>query len=269
MSHLHVMSVILASLVAIRRSIWRKVLKGPWSVLTRTTSEIKYLRFRYQFRNFRRRLSRRSESKGCILVIAELNLYGGARTYLQGLLEYLSNKAETIILALKTTAVGIEGVLPLSHARQQFVLPEDHSEHGLSAAKWLHGKLRSKCPESVFVSAATPGWGLEFLWLGQHAYYVLHTSPLGPLSKVRGDILRSALRYATTVVAVSESSKKEIVTKFSGAGLSDRNVSVVPGGVTISALRKRHFVPTILTVLTMGHVIDYKNPFMWIEVARQ
>lgn len=130
--------------------------------------------------------------------------------------------------------------------------------------------VRSLMPDILVASVGTPGLFAGVLGLARHSVYILHTYPHGRddarywKESLRRLIYRHALLGRTRVMTVSKYSGARIAEAWGLCG--DRKPVVVystVGEPAVPAPVER----TRRTILTVGHVVEYKNPYAWINTA--
>lgn len=127
-------------------------------------------------------------------------------------------------------------------------------------------------PDLVVASVGTPGLFISHLRGTKNALYVLHTYP-GMRSRgrlyhaFRGLIIRLAMPRGIRFVTVSNFARKRMA-KVWGLGLPPGKVQVVHNTAG-PPLSNSVVQPANPIVLTIGHVVGYKNPDVWFAVAKK
>lgn len=204
-----------------------------------------------------------------ILLIPDLNEYGGILTYFLNLLEiHKKNHIETVILLQKKyTHLEILHKIK-SYGFKVIVM---RSQRGLWNKAFfsilydilfVNKIIKKLSPDVVHVSVGgRPALG--YLFLRHPILYTIHSTPT---KTAQGGIrlwLKLFSKYAYGI-AVSNFCKGEIVEKMEWPG---EQLEVVHNAVKTQVLPKRHISQKV--VLTVGHVVNYKNPAMWIDVANR
>lgn len=116
--------------------------------------------------------------------------------------------------------------------------------------------------DAIFFSIGTPGNFFSLLILPKKFIYFLHTYPV-----IGGDKFFSKRLIS---FFISNSSKLVTVSKYTVNqiklywGINSKKITVIYNGVCIP----KDFSSFDNVILTVGHVVDYKNPLIWIEVAK-
>jgi glycosyltransferase involved in cell wall biosynthesis len=206
-----------------------------------------------------------------VLVIAtELHPYGGTQSFLERVLEIHARRG------IKTSLLAPEGETPQALAdlvrlhRIEFIRARYRGS--ADTASWLTpwhdfkycwGALRSCRPDLVLVSTADPGRMSVALYLPWPVLYVLHSVPEHRFSLPARLFLRGGARLENMVVAVSKAAASELCTTM---GLDRDRISVLYNSCrSFGAPGHAAAEPVILTA---GHAVQYKNPWLWLEVAR-
>lgn len=122
--------------------------------------------------------------------------------------------------------------------------------------------LKKLRPNLILASIGTPGLFLGLFFLNKPLIYFLHTYPFFGSNRFFDKSL--SLLFSSNfkrVVTVSEFSKNKLREMW---GVDQEHISVIYNGVkTPGKLSSYENI-----ILTVGHVVDYKNPFTWIETVK-
>ncbi|MDB5120204.1 MAG: hypothetical protein JWN56_1422 [Sphingobacteriales bacterium] len=125
----------------------------------------------------------------------------------------------------------------------------------------------------VTVSAVEPEKHLYFLWIPFiKVNYILHTEPAQLFTPFTTLTCKINLGRNTRLITVSNDMKKAIIGKWKIIDTKHRFIDVIYNCVT-----EEDFVTDLSphspslgnkTIVTMGHVDQRKNPFLWLKVAK-
>lgn len=205
-----------------------------------------------------------------LVVLTELSPYGGTLRFLERVLEIHARQGiETVLLAP-------DGATPeaLAALIERFGVPFLREQACTSTATapfltpyfdflYCREVIRTSRPDLVLVSTADPGRMSVALYLPCPVLYVLHSVPAKRFRTLPRLYLWLGSRLDNLVVAVSEAAAREVARTM---GIPRSRMAVLHNSCPFPApAGKRCADPLVLTV---GHVVDYKNPRLWLEVAR-
>lgn len=125
-------------------------------------------------------------------------------------------------------------------------------------------------PDLIAATVSNPGRFFGHLLFGKKSIYILHTIPGNKITMptfkriVRDFIWQSLIPGNCTFVTVSEYCKAKMKETWKLSAKQEPEVIFNSTGEEVYVNK-----PNSLTieVLTVGHVVDYKNPLLWIEIA--
>lgn len=223
------------------------------------------------------------ERSDCVvMVLIEVSKTGGTRTYAKQLIGYYQSRVRDLVV------VGVsDDDAALDEFRDQatyrfFAMKDFFSDEQESPGAYIPFRLRSQRtsskrmfgdlnPNLIVASVGTPGMFMSFLGRGRRSLYILHTYP-GKKGRgsfyhlVRGMILRFLLPRGIRFVTVSEFSRERIERVW---GLRfPRGIVRVIHNTAGPPLSNPVSPSAGSLVLTIGHVVEYKNPDTWFSVAK-
>ena len=208
-----------------------------------------------------------------VLLIPEYSLTGGTRSFFFRLLDvHQHNNIKTGIII--TEAQADEKVIFFCRKKgfSVFIVPNRKPLFFEAYASlvydiyYYHKIIQSFLPDIIVVSNGTPGINLGVFLLRFPVLFIMHTSPMKTSWKTIG--MKLVTRFLSSrkksFVTVSNYALRQIHINM---GVPKKNIDVVynsykPINITLNPSR-----PPI--VLTIGHVVDYKNPELWFEVAKK
>ena len=223
-----------------------------------------------------------------VLVIADFDATGGTGTYLKRVLPYLVERFEVrlalhhnqrsnpLIPYLKTLGVAISDDFVL-FPKVDYFLNRVFRRLGLSLfylfARDTIARLRLEKtyrPASIFISQGGGCNYFSFLLSRLPCAIVTHSLFTSPISQTKGyrpylKFYRGIDNKTKRICCVSKYAKDLFDQNILGGALSDIS-TVVPNFGTEPTVTRRDRTGS-LTVLTIGHVIAYKNPETWMMVA--
>lgn len=205
-----------------------------------------------------------------LVVLTELSPYGGTLRFLERVLEiHLRQGIETVLLAPEGETPGALAALAERH-RVSFLRAK--ARGSVEAAplltpyfdlRYCRDAVRASRADLVLVSSADPGRMSVALYLPCPVLYVLHSVPLVRFRPLPRLYLRFGSLLDNLVVTVSEAAAGEIARTM---GIPRSRIEVLHNSCPLPAPREgRAEYPLVLTA---GHLVDYKNPRLWLDIAR-
>ncbi len=208
-----------------------------------------------------------------VLLIPEYSLTGGTGTFFFRLLDIHShNKIKTGIIIPEAQAD--DRVLSVCREKgfQVFIVPNRKPLFFEAYASLVYDLyyyrkiIKNFLPDIIVVSNGTPGINLGVFFLGYPVLFIMHTLPKKTSWKTIG--MKFVTRFLSgrkkSFVTVSEYASKKIQTNMC---VPEKNIDVVYNSCkTINAITDTQNESIVLTV---GHVVRYKNPVTWLEVAKK
>lgn len=220
------------------------------------------------------------------IIIIRLFEFGGSNTHLKALIKYFGK--DNIVFVLETeeerrylrNIIADEQIIvkikPRLHkyARLENNLFSSFKEVvriicSITAIKLLSLRYGGA---TVNISAIEPEKYLYLLWTPWcRVFYILHTTAGARYTAFTTETCNRMLGRHKMVITVSRASKQFICTNWSLSAEKEYFVKVVynclPDEPADKIAVNTGDMPR--TVVTMGHVIDYKNPSVWLQVAMQ
>lgn len=215
-----------------------------------------------------------------VLLIAEYSEVGGTRTYAKQLIEfYVRNEFELTLLALGPAddhemkeyckSFGVKIRQYKDEVRNEVhvgkLLFQVYKEK-----KALKDFYNSHQPDLIVTSVGTPGLFFGHMMLTEKSIYILHTSP-----ECHGHGWRFFYRYTMWRISVPKKCQYVTVSNYSRRcmlkswGLRGNNKPIVVHNTSGQIIENGKKSSPIIRILTVGHVINYKNPILWLESAIQ
>lgn len=214
-----------------------------------------------------------------ILLFAEYDASGGTRTYFKQLLALYAEKGAQVTI-LRTHRDEEIDALCRMHGFECFELTEvvrgQDVYKGRLPWRLMHERhlfrafVKKIAADIVVATVGSPELFIGAISLSRNPLYILHTYPLEASTGLRR--LVKHITYSSIfpkhlrVLTVSEFSKRRIIDAW-GLGRRADDISVVYSTVGDSKSIRNIRHERSLTVLTVGHVEDYKNPDAWLRMA--
>lgn len=214
-----------------------------------------------------------------ILLLAEYGASGGTRTYFKQLISLYAEKQARVTILRSHRDNEIDDLCKV-HRFDCFELSDVLRGKNLYGGRlvWrmvyernLFRKfVRQIAPDIVVASVGTPELYVGALSLSERAIYILHTYPSSAGTCLRQRIKRFI--YSTVfpkqlkIITVSQYAKQRIMEAWGLEGRAN-DIAVVSSSVGELQKMKSTNDNRLLTVLTVGHVVDYKNPEGWLRAA--
>lgn len=135
----------------------------------------------------------------------------------------------------------------------------------------LFVSIRYGCT-NITISCTRPEWYLYVLWIPLiKIHYILHSEPLHDDNSFTALTCNFQLSKRKNISTVSNANRSAILKMWNINSNKTKYVLVIYNCLLENTGPIEDFKEPkkVNTILTMGHVVDYKNPFLWLEVARQ
>ena len=221
-----------------------------------------------------------------ILLVPEFSLFGGTRSYFIYLLKFYSSQKYDVAIALSKYQLDNEIKSLLKHYKYRVYIIRERRTGLKRFLRYFPLNLffdiltifpiyLKEKPNMIVVSNGTPGMFIGLILFPVRFIYIFHTYPLKSkiigLSSTQKLFLNLSMNANKILVTVSEYSKKQLLA-FWVPEKKSNSIRVI-----YNSAKKTSFVEgincnkniNVYRVLTLGHVNWYKNPKLWIEVARK
>jgi glycosyltransferase involved in cell wall biosynthesis len=217
-----------------------------------------------------------------VLLFAEYASFGGTKTYAKQLIQFYAKYFSEIVVV----GFGLEEDEEIGFLCDSLGIFFRRDEVPLRSVMRLKNKLLTSAvegiyfkslilnshPDLVVFSVGEPGLFFGCVRHCKQSIYILHTTPSPIRSRffllrwLRKISLRFAIPARCNYLVVSSFSKSKVVDLW---GVSEKNSVSYIYNTAGASLGKQHFpsFSSVLCVLAVGHVVDYKNPIFWIDVA--
>ena len=218
-----------------------------------------------------------------ILFIADFDTFGGTRRYFNQLKEFYENHGYSIFYAIEPRTIEKTGIS--LDFNKLFLLPNLLQIHPngffqriieLIKFLWIQTKsykivkneIRKKPFDLIVVSTGYGDRYLSILAINKPCLYINHSTPEKCNNEIFYKIFLSIfLDPRKRIVAVSEHMQKMIKSHWGTKKTSKYLISVYNSSKESTALKiTSRICSSKKTILTLGHVIWYKNPEFWIKV---
>jgi len=211
---------------------------------------------------------------------------GGTRTFFLTIATYYSQSPFEVYVALENGQIDldIEGTVRECNLtlvkRRSLVKPMSFMARfpfnliaGWLEVRPLIARLK---PDLLVVSVGTPDRWLALLASGPRTIYFVHSYPetmtrTSWRSWIKLQVISRILSSGNTLVTVSDFARRRILDAWTRDGKS-ANIRVIPNttrpDMPERSLRTRGEQDAV-NVITMGHVVAYKNPHLWLDVAKE
>lgn len=218
-----------------------------------------------------------------ILLIPEFVKYGGTRAYFVALINFYKSQGFDVVVALLKSQLDEAIIYILEKNKYKYILlPERkfylkkiwHRMPFSFLFDWyaIICSLFKQKPDLVVISNGTPGYYLGSFFLPIKCLYIMHTYPYGKGMNIALKLLlNSVINNNKTILTVSEYSKNQILLKW--IFKKNKNlVRVVYNTLFPNKQKKINSIQpkkTKFRILTLGHLEWYKNPEIWIKIAKK
>jgi len=194
--------------------------------------------------------------------------YGGTTRFLERLLEIHARQGIVTTLLMPEQASAATAALS-GHSGVEILFAPDRT--GPETAPFLTPffdllfswrAIWSRRPDLIVVSTSDPGRMSIALYLPFPVLYFLHGAPERPFRLLPRIYMRIGSFLNNRVVTVSRAAAQSIAATM---GLPADHISVVYNSTPAVQLGPEGGAPVVVTA---GHLVPYKNPFGWLEVAK-
>jgi glycosyltransferase involved in cell wall biosynthesis len=205
-----------------------------------------------------------------VAIVSDYPSSGGAKEFTLSLIRLLMKKRLEIYLLITETQNTKEirdlcgekiKIVPYIYRNVNIFGKSSNFPNTVLSDLFSLKKILKVKPDMLIISSTFPGKYLELSMFFKETYYFLHTVPERRMSIIPRLLLSTCLFNKLTIITVSKFSKEKI-NKLWGVS----SVEVIPNGVR--NIKNKNNNKKRKTILTMGHVTIYKNPFTWIKVAK-
>lgn len=214
-----------------------------------------------------------------VLLLAEYDHVGGTRTYAKQLVAFYAQNNFDLTMLAKGPADDVDMALYCQSHGVRLLRHEEVviGDFGFRGRPWhlnrerrtLNAFIDELCPHVVAASVGMPGLFLGHMGRGRSSIYILHTYPqhsqiawrrwLGKM--IWGALIPADIRFIT----VSQFARDRMLYAW-GLWRRKCDISVIYSSAGKPVVEPK-FSDGCIRVLTVGHVVDYKNPLFWIEAA--
>jgi glycosyltransferase involved in cell wall biosynthesis len=221
------------------------------------------------------------------IIIAKLFEFGGSNSHLKALIKYLGKENIILLLENEDQLLYLKNIGDTTDIIIK-IMPQLHHYAHLSNNFTTNIKELFQILKSVFaiqllsfkysyasvtICSVEPEKYLYLLWLPWvKVYYILHSTPNKKHTHFTSYTCNTNLSKRKRIITVSQSNKQLICENWDIAYNKEKFVNVIYNCLLKDKL---NHVKTQTTksnnqqhIVTMGHVIDYKNPYVWLDVAK-
>lgn len=214
-----------------------------------------------------------------ILLVPEFSAFGGTRTHFKLLLEYYHGQNHKVYVLLKKKQMDQEVRLLISKYGFYIIRDADFSlvyklfgnklglvfDNTLRALRLILIKLYIR-PLLVVYNQGDINKDILQLMLNRSCIYIVHSYPTKKLNNVLRFILNIILGPQRIILTVSKYSRDSI-RKYWITNENKRYVYNIYNYVGLPCKKNINESEQAI-ILTLGHVVGYKNPFFFINVAK-
>lgn len=211
------------------------------------------------------------------LVFTDMSSTGGTGTFIKSLLSiHYQSRINTTLCC---------DVFDLNESMQKTISESDTELINLNKRSKLFNKsyfsllfewfyyfpiINKNQPDLVIISTANPGWCFSFLFLKVPCIYILHIPVQRSTfkNKLMFLIPKYLSKNSKIFYSVSNYVKNSIITNW---GVDEKFIHTIYNSYKIYPKINSNTInkKDKKIILTLGHVVDYKNPILWIEIAEK
>lgn len=216
-----------------------------------------------------------------ILLIAQYGKSGGTRTYFKQLMEYLFLNRYKVVIAIdkkdyddeiKELIAKYNFATTFINSKKVTLFDKKAINNIITMIKELFIVIKLKIKfrfRLLLISSGSHSYFISSFLLPIRLCFVLHTIPDRKENKLLRFILDKFIKSNKRMITVSNAAKSE--TEKCMLNIVDcPNIEVISNYYPDEDMDKeRNINKDKVNVLTLGHVINYKNPYFCIEVAKK
>lgn len=218
---------------------------------------------------------------GNLLLIPEFGRSGGTRTYLIQLLEFCFEQGYNVTLAISRSKIDHEIKNLIELYKFDLIYINDIKQHRIKNRN-INGILKmiiqfltirklvskKKYDFVIFSNSSHSNYIVSFL-LSIKIVFILHSIPEKNENKLLKTILNSKVCNNKIIITVSDAAKNKIQ-NYMLNGYENNNVIVIGNFYNNNnKIITKKANDKVINVLTLGHVVNYKNPYFFIKVAEK
>ena len=218
-----------------------------------------------------------------ILLVPEFSMYGGTMNYFIRLLEFYKNNKYDLVVVISNKQYDEKTELLIKqYGCKHYIIRERRKGifrfldffpfNILNDIYTILPIYLKEKPDMIVVSNGTPGMFISLILLPSKFLYVFHTYPLKSksfvLTIIQKMFLGLFLNSKKRLMTVSEYSKQQILKYWVINNKKDYIDVIYNSTKNIQSFTMNKNEIGSYIILTLGHVEWYKNPKIWIDVAR-
>lgn len=222
------------------------------------------------------------------LIIAKLFEFGGTNTHLKALVKYFGDYNVILLLEHENQLQYVNRVITPGTVQIKLVpglRPYAHLAYpsNLSNIKesfiLLHTLIRvfffclRNGVRRITINSVEPEKYMYFFWLPFiRIQYIVHSTPEPRFTWFTSFTCNKVMGKRNRIVTVSDANKTALCKAWHIAEKKQPLITVIHNCVieTHDTIECNHSISnTRKNVVTMGHLISYKNPYVWLEVAKK
>jgi len=205
-----------------------------------------------------------------ILLLAGFDKYGGTRTYVESLLAVLEKNNFKIHFLINKKNINAEGLnlikdknINYSKYNYSFNKPINM----LLSINHINKIIKKNNINTTIVSEGDCGYYIPCILLKSRNILIEHTIP-GKLDRYRQKIICN-MKNNTKIICVSNYQKEKTLENWGKHLKNYCSVIYNSGSYDSDFLLKNNLNLNKKRIITIAHFIDYKNPDMWLSIAKK
>lgn len=227
-----------------------------------------------------------SGAKKTHLILTKLYSFGGTNNHLKELINYLGKENVVLVLANSGEMAHLGNITELgdirvifkqqlhSYANLEYRFTTNVKEffkiaYAIAVVKLL--TLKYNCA-TINICSAEPEKYLYLLWVPFiKVFYFLHSAPQPKYARFTSFTCNKTLGTNKKIITVSNANKRAVLQSWDISTRKSQFVNVIynclPADYELNK-EPRKEDNKFFTVVTLAHVIEYKNPLTWLAVAK-
>jgi len=204
-----------------------------------------------------------------VLIIAGFGKYGGTRTYIENLLTVLEKNNYNIFIILNKDNINAEGLKLINKNIISINYNYSFNNPVYTFFSIIHiiRIIKINKINTTIISEGDCGYYIPCILFNTNNILIEHTVP-GKIDRYRQKIINK-IKNNTKIICVSDFQKK-VINENWGKKLNNY-CSIIYNSSSYNSffLRENKFNSIKKKIITVAHFVDYKNPDMWLSIAKK
>jgi len=218
----------------------------------------------------RKNINNNENNEKSILFIAGFGKYGGTRTYVEDLLAKLEKNNYKIHIIFNKNNINAEGLNLIKSEKMKYNIYNysfNNLFYMLVSITYFYKLINKKNINTTIISEGDCGYYIPCILLKTQNILIEHTIP-GKIDRYRQRMINK-IKSNSKIVCVSNFQKNVIIENWGKHLINYCSVVYNSSSYNSAFLIKNKFNTKKKKIITVAHFIYYKNPDMWLSIARK